>query len=100
MIRHAGLDPATPIPALAIPMIESPFEALLMTAIGAPSLVKPRILPTGEATVVLAPITAGAQKKLGAAFPIPANPPSKAILRCRHAHGQAALDNDSSFVAG
>ena len=100
MIRHAGLDLAAPILALAITMIESPFGALLVTAIGAASLAKPRVLPTGEATVVLAAITAGAHKKLAAAFTIPANPPSEAILRRRHAHGQAALDNDSSFVAG
>lgn len=79
-------------------MIEPPFEALLMTAVGAASLTEPHMPLTGEATVTLAAITADAQKKLGAAFAVPANPSSEEIVR-RHAHWQA-LDNGSSLVTG
>jgi len=100
MIRHASLDPAAAIPPLAIAMIEPPFGALLVAAIGAASLEEPRLPLTREATVALAAITAGAQKELGVAFAVPANPPSQAIVRRRHAHRQAAVDNGSSSVAG
>ena len=99
MIRHASLDPAA-IPPLAIAMIQPPFGALLVTAIGAASLAEPRMPLTSEATVALAAITTGAQKELSAAFAVAANPPSEAIVRRRHAHRQAALDNGPSFVAG
>jgi hypothetical protein len=99
MIRHAGLHPA-PIPPLAIAMVEPPFGALLVTAIGAAALDQPRMLLTGEAAVALAAIAATAQKELSAAFAVPANPSSEAIVRRRHAHRQAALDNGSSLVAG
>ena len=99
MIRHASLNPAA-IPSLAIAMIEPSFGALLVPAVGTASLVEPRRTPTGETTVALTAITAAAQKELGAAFAVPANASSQAIVRRRHAHWQAALDNGSSFVAG
>jgi hypothetical protein len=94
------LNPAAAIPPLAIAMIEPPFRALLVTAIGATSLAKPRIPLTSEATVALAAIAVRAQKELAAAFAVPADPPPEAIVRSRHAHWQAALDNGSSFMAG
>ena len=100
MIRHASLEPAAAIPPLAIAMVEPPLEALLMPPIGAPSLAQPRMPLTDEATVALAAITAGAKKEFGAAFTVPANPSSEAVVRRRHAHWQAALDNGSSFVSG
>ena len=100
MIRHAGLALTAAIPPLAIAMVEPPFGALLVTAVGAPSLAQPHMPLTSETTVALAAITPGAQKEFGAAFTVPANPSSEAIVRRRHAHWQAALDNSSSFVAG
>jgi hypothetical protein len=100
MIRHACLHLTPPILPLAIAMVEPPFEALLVAAVGATSLAKARVPLTAEATVTLAAITAGTQKERGAAFAVAANPPSEAIVRRRHAHRQAALDNGSSFVAG
>ena len=100
MIRHASLPPAAAIQPLAIAMVEPPFGALLMAAAGAPSLSQPHMPLTSETTVALAAITAGAQKEFGTAFTVPTNPSSEAILRRRHAHWQAALDNSSSFVAG
>jgi hypothetical protein len=100
MIRHASLELATAIPPLAIAMVEPPFGALLVPAVGAASLAQPRMPLTAETTVALAAITTGAQKEFGAAFAVPTNPSSEAIVLRRHAHWQAALDNGSSFVAG
>ncbi len=89
-----------PVPSLAIAMIEPPFDALLVTAVGTTSLAEPCVPATGETAIVLAAITAGTQEEQGAAFAIPANPSSEAIVRRRHAHWQAAVDNGSSSVAG
>lgn len=100
MIRHASLELATAILPLAIAMVEPPFGAPLVPAVGAAPLAEPRMPLTTDATVALAAITAGAKKEFGAAFAVPANPSSEAIVRRRHAHWQAALDNGSSFVAG
>jgi hypothetical protein len=100
MIRHASLDPAAAIAPLAIAMVEPPFGAHLVTAVGAASLAQPRMPLTSETTVALAAITSGAQKEFCAACAIPANPSSEGIVRRRHAHWQAALDNGTSFVAG
>jgi hypothetical protein len=100
MIRHASLEPAAPIASLAIAMVEPAFGALLVAVVGATSLAEPRAPLTGETTVALAAIAAGTQKENGAAFAVPANPRSEAIVRRRHAHSQAALDKGSSFVAG
>ena len=100
MIRHARLEPAATIPPLAIAMVESSFEALLVTAVGAAALAESRTSLTGGTTVALAAVTTGAQKELGAAFAAPANPSSEAIVRRCHAHWAGALDKGSSFVAG
>jgi hypothetical protein len=90
----------TAIPPLAIAVIEPPFRALLVTAVGATSLAEPCVPATGETAIALAVITAGTQEEQGVAFGVPANPWSEAIVRRRHAHLQAALDNGPSIVAG
>jgi hypothetical protein len=90
----------TAVPPLAITVIEPPFGALLVTAVGATLLAEPCVLATGEAAIALAAITAPAQKEHGVAFVVPANPSSESFVRRRHAHLPAALDNGSSFVAG
>lgn len=100
MIRHACLDLTAPIPLLAVAVVEPAFGALLMTAVGSTSLALTHMSLTGQTTVPLAAITAGAQKKFGAALAVPANPSSEDIVRSRHAPWQAALDNGSSFVTG
>jgi len=100
MIRHARLDVTAAIPPLAIAMIESAFGALLVAAVGATSLVQPRVPATNETAIALAAVAARTQEELGAAFAVPANPWSEAIVRRRHAHLQAALDNGSPIVAG
>jgi hypothetical protein len=94
------LDLTTAIPPLAVAMIEPAFEAPLVTAVGAPMLAEPCAPATGETAIVLAAITAPTQEEQGAAFAVPANSSSEAIVRRRHALLQAALDNGSSSVAG
>jgi hypothetical protein len=94
------LDLTAAIPPLAIAVIEPPFRALLVTAVGATSLTKACVLATGETAIALAVITAGTQEEQGTALAVPANLWSEAIVRRRHAHLQAALDNGASIVAG
>lgn len=99
MIRHAsGLT--ADISPLAIAMVEPPFGALLVTPVGATPLYEPCAPATGETTIALAAIATPTHEEQGAAFVVPANLRSEAIVRRRHAHSQAALDNGSSFVAG
>jgi hypothetical protein len=100
MIRHASLELTAAISSLAVAMVELPFGALLMPAIGAASLAHPRMPLTGDTTVALSVIATDAQKEFGAAFAVAANPSSEPIVRRRHAHWQAVLDKGSSFVAG
>jgi len=101
MIRHAGLDLTTmPIPPLAIAMVEPAFGTLLVTAVGTPSLAQPRVPATGQTAILLTPITARTNEEECAAFAVPANASSEDIVRRRHAHWRAALDNGSSSVAG
>lgn len=100
MTRHARLDLTTAIAPLAIAVVEPAFGALLVAAVGATSLAQPSMPATSETAIKLAVITARTQEEQGAAFAVPANPWSEAILRRRHAHLQAALDNGSSIVAG
>jgi len=100
MIRHAGFGLTAAIPPLAIAMVESPFGALLVTAVGATLLAESHLPATGETAIALAAITAPAQEEQSAAFAVPANPWSEAIVRRCHARLPAALDNGSSIVAG
>lgn len=81
-------------------MVEPSFGAPLVTAVGATSLAESCVPATGETAIALAAITTGAEEKQGTAFAVPTNPRSEAIVRRRHAHLQAALDNGFSSVAG
>lgn len=100
MIRHAGSELTAAIPPLAVAMVEPPFGAQLVTAVGATLLAEPYVPATRETAIVLAAITAPTQEEQGAAFVVPADPWSEAIIRRCHAQLQAALDNGSSIVAG
>jgi len=100
LIRHARLRAALTILPLPVAMIESPFRALLMSAVGAPPLLKPRLVPATEAAVALAAITVGTEKKDRAAFAAPANPsPQNRFAVNRHAHARAGLDKHYRRVA-
>jgi len=95
------LRPALTVLPLPVAMIEPSFRTLLMSPVGATSLTESGLLAAGEATVALAAITAGTQKKERAAFATQAKPlPQNHFAKSRHACSQAALDNGLGFVAG
>jgi len=58
LIRHATPEKAATIGALPVAMIQPPFGALLMTTIGSPMLLTPRLTAAFRAAVALAAITA------------------------------------------
>jgi hypothetical protein len=100
LIRHAHLRAALTILPLPVAVIESPFRALLMSAVGAPPVTKPRLLPATEAAVALTAITVGTEKKDRAAFAAAANPsPQNRFAVNHHAHSRAGLDKRHSYVA-
>ena len=82
-------------------MIESAFQALLMTAIGQPPLLQASLLPAGETAIALSVITVGTQKKQRAASRGKTKPlPQNHFTVRRHTPSQAVLDKGSGFVAG
>lgn len=99
MIRHASeAVTAKAIPPLAIAMIESPFRGLLVTPVSATSLAHPCEPPTGETAIALTAITAGTDKKLGAASDIAANSWSETVVR--HAPSPGGTGQWLAFVSG
>ena len=68
MIRHADLPPALAVLSLAIAMIESPFQTLLVPAIGGTSLTEPRPLSAYGAAITLTTVTIGAEEEWSTAF--------------------------------
>jgi len=100
LIRHARLRAALTIRPLPVAVIESPFRALLMSAVGAPPLLEPRLVTATEAAISLAAITVATEKKDRAAFAAAANPlPQNCFAVNRHAHARAGLDKRYSYVA-
>ncbi len=103
LIRHArlGLPAAAPIIALTIAMIEPSFGALLVAAVGAPSLVDAGSLTALGTAVALPAITVRADKEHRVTFLTEANslPEYRFAMNCRHPSSQARLDNGSRFVA-
>jgi len=100
LIRHARLRAALTILPLPVAVIESPFRALLMSAVGAPPLMKSRLVPATEAAVALTAITAGTEKKDRATFAAATNPsPQNGLAVNRHARLRAGLDKRYSYVA-
>ena len=86
---------------LPVAMIEPTFRTLLMSPIGAAPLLASGLIAARAAAVALSTITAGAEKKQGAAFATQAKPlPQNHFAKSRHACSQAALDNGLGFVAG
>lgn len=75
-------------------MIEAPFRALLVAAVGLAALVKACLLAAGKAAIALSAITTGAQIENGAACAAQANPqPENNLAIARHARRRAQLDN-------
>ena len=99
MIRHARLRPAPAVFPLAVRMIEPAFQTLLVAAVGASALTKPRLAPACQAAIALSAITMRTEKECRAAIASQANPkPQNHFASNRHASPQAALDNDDGFV--
>jgi hypothetical protein len=91
---------ALPIFALAVAVVEPPFQAPLMPVVGTAALLTPHLFTTAQAAIPMTAITGWADEKYRmtpAACPLPE---SRCILSRRHASSQAGLDKDTSFVAG
>ncbi len=94
MIRHASLYPAQPIATLAIAMVESSFQRLLVPTVGSAALLPTCSLPTLLAAVALSPVTVAADPEDGAALTGPANSLTENNLGSdRHPRPKARLDN-------
>jgi hypothetical protein len=63
LIRHAGSDPASAIVALTVPVIESSFGALLVTAVGEAPLLSISLLAAQRAAVALSTVAVAADPK-------------------------------------
>jgi len=74
LIRHAAPYAAATVGALPVAMIQPPFGALLMPAIGGTMLLAPRLTTTLRAAVPLAAITAGANPEHRPAIGVAAKP--------------------------
>jgi hypothetical protein len=80
-------------------MIEPAFPTLLVAAVGASALTKPRLTPACQAAIALSAITVRTEEEGCAAIACQANPkPQNHFARNRHASPQAGLDNDDGFV--
>ena len=104
MIRHARwrLPAAAPVIALPVAMIEPSFGALLVPAVGAPSLAGSGLLTAWGAAVALSAIAVRADEEHCVTLATEANslPEYRFTVTCRHAPSQAGLDNGTGFVAG
>ena len=104
MIRHGRwrLTKAATVFPLSVAMIELPFRALLVAAIGAPPLLAAGLLAALVATVAMSAIAVRADEEnrvaaLTKAGPLPQN---RFAMNHRHASSHAGLDNGSDLVAG
>jgi hypothetical protein len=83
-------------------MIELPFGALLVAAVGAPPLLAAGLLAALVAAVAVSAITMRADEENRVAALTKANPlpQNRFAMNHRHASSQAGLDNGSGLVAG
>jgi hypothetical protein len=104
LIRHwrLCLTKAAAVLPLTITMIELPFGALLVAAIGAPPLLAAGLLAALFAAVAMSAIAVSADKENRVAALTKANPlpQNRFAMNRRHASSQAGLDNGSGLVAG
>jgi len=81
-------------------MIEPPFGALLMPAIGATPLLEPGFIAASDAAIALPAVALRTKKEHGVALLAQTNAlPENDIARNRHACWQAGLDNKRATVA-
>jgi hypothetical protein len=87
---------------LAVAMIELPFGALLVAAIGAPPLLAARLLAELVAAVAVSAIAVLADEENRVAALTQASPLSQNRFAMNHRHAalHAGLDNGSGLVAG
>ena len=99
---------ALPILALAVSMIEAPFGAALVTAVGLAALEAAGFFTTTGTAITLAPITVTAEiKHYAAGRKVTHTLPKGCRMSNRHRFGKGALDNrrrswkdDSRWVGG
>jgi fatty acid desaturase len=103
LIRHGRwrLTAAAVLP-LTVAMIELPFGALLVAAVGAPPLLAAGLLAALVAAVAVPAIAMRADEENRVAALTKANPlpQNRFAMNRRHASSQAGLDNGSGLVAG
>ena len=63
LIRHAFCAMTAAIPLLPVAMVQSPFRAALVTAVGGAMLAHPRLRPARRTAVALAAIATGANRE-------------------------------------
>jgi hypothetical protein len=104
LIRHGRLrlTKAAAVFPLPVAMIELPFGALLVAAVGATPLLAAGLLAALVAAVAVSAITMRADEENRVAALTKANPlpQNRFAMNHRHASSQAGLDNGSGFVAG
>src|SRR5262249_29610868 len=94
LIRHARLPEPIAISPLAVPMIEAPFETLLVAAIGRAALLATGLLAASHTAIALPAITMRAQIENCEAGGQPTNPlPENSSAGSRHRSPGAELDN-------
>ena len=93
---------AAPVLSLTVAMIELPFGALLVAAVGATPLLAAGLLAALVAAVAVSAIAVRADEENRMAALTQANPLSqnRFAMNHRHASSQAGLDNGTGLVAG
>jgi hypothetical protein len=103
LIRHGRLrwTKAAAVFPLAVAMIELPFGALLVPAVGAAPLLAAGLLAALVAAVAVSAITVRADEENRVAAFTEANPlpQNRFAMNHRHASSRAGLDNGSALVA-
>ena len=88
--------PAATIPPLTVAMIQSPFGALLMTAIGGTTLTHPCLFTALLTAIALSPVAASADREQRMTARMRTMPYSKwNFLMNRHRPAAAAFDKDN-----
>jgi hypothetical protein len=103
MPRQAGFGlPSLAVLALPVAMIEPPFLALLVPAVGTPPLTPAAKLTALRAAIAVSAITMRADEESRVTLWSEANslPQNCFVVNLRHASSQAGLDNGRRFVAG
>ena len=93
MIRHAGGGQPLPVGPLAVPVIESSFDALLMTQVCGATLLAASLGPADVAAILLPTIAVTADPEWNAAVLSPAKSLTQNNFACVcHSRPKARLD--------